>query len=164
MPPVQTAGATAPASPEAKLKELGLDLPPVSRPLASYAPWTRSGKLVFVSGQVPVRDGKALWSGKVGREVPLAQAQEAARTCVLQALAILKEAAGGLDRVAQILRTTNYVNAAPGFTDIHIVANGASDLFAQVLGERGKHARVSVGLAELPLNVPFELDVVAEVS
>ena len=151
------------ASPDTRLKELGFTLPPMTRPLASYVPFVKTGNLVFVSGQIPTRDGKPVLTGKVGRELTLQQGQEMARICTLNALGILKEAAGGLDRVSRIVRTVNYVNAAPGFTDIHLCANGASDLLQQVFGDAGRHSRVSVGAPELPLNVPFELDIVAEV-
>lgn len=159
MPDAKTVAPT----PQARLKELGLVLPAVAKPVASYVQFVRAGTLVFVSGQIPTREGKPVFTGKVGRELTLQQAQEAARVCVLNALAVLQEAAGGLDRVVRIVRTTNHVNAAPGFTDIHLVANGASDLFQQVFGEAGRHSRASLGAAELPLNVPFELEVVAEV-
>jgi enamine deaminase RidA (YjgF/YER057c/UK114 family) len=161
LPPIMP--ETVAADPEARLRELGLTLPPVAKPLASYVPYVRTGSLVFVAGQIVAKDGKAVVAGKVGREVTVEQAKQNAQTCVLQALAILKEAAGGLDRVVRIVRTVNHVNAAPGFTDVHVVANGASDLLQQVFGERGRHSRVSLGAAELPLNVPFELEVVAEV-
>lgn len=160
MPETKTVAAT----PEARVKELGLTLPPVGRPLASYVPFVKTGNLVYISGQVPVRDGKPLFTGKVGRDVDIAKAQEAARTVTLQALAILREAAGGsLDRIVRIVRLVGHVNAAPGFTDVHVVTNGASDLFVQVFGDAGRHSRLALGAAELPFNVPFELDIIAEV-
>lgn len=152
------------ATPETRLKELGHTLPPAPKPVASYVPFVRTGNLVFVSGQIPVKDGKPAYTGKIGKDLTLAQGQEAARLCVLNALAILKEAAGGLDRVKRIVRVVGHVNAAPGFTDIHVTTNGASDLLAQVFGEAGKHSRLALGAAELPLNVAFELDVIAEVQ
>jgi enamine deaminase RidA (YjgF/YER057c/UK114 family) len=152
------------AGPEAKLKELGLTLPSLPKPVAAYVHAVKTGNLVFVAGQIPTRDGKPVFTGRVGKELTLEQGKEAARIAALNVLAALKEAAGGFERVVRIVRTNNYVAAAPGFTDVHLVANGASELFQQVLGERGRHSRVTIGAAELPLNVPFEVDVVAEVK
>ena len=150
--------------PEQQLKKLGIRLPPTPKPLASYVPFVKTGNLVFIAGQIPTKDGKPAFTGKVGKELTVAQAQEAAVLCVHNALAILKEAAGSLDKVKRIVRVVGHVNCAPGFTDVHIVTNGASDLLALVFGENGKHSRLSLGAAELPMNVPFELDVIAEVG
>jgi len=150
-------------SAEARVKTLGLQVAPMSRPLASYVPFVRTGNLVYVSGQVPTRDGKPIWTGKVGREVPLEEAKKAARQTVVQLLSILREAAGSLDNVTRIVRVTAHTNAAPGFTDVHVVANGASDLLVEVFGDAGRHSRMALGAAELPLNVPFALDVIAEI-
>ncbi|HEX9816608.1 MAG TPA: RidA family protein [Candidatus Thermoplasmatota archaeon] len=151
-------------TPEQQLKKLGIKLPAPPKPLASYVPFVKTGNLVFVAGQIPTRDGKPAFTGKVGKELTVAQAQEAAVICVHNALAILKQAAGSLDKVKRIVRVVGHVNCAPGFTDVHIVTNGASDVFALVFGENGKHSRLALGAAELPLNVPFELDVIAEVG
>lgn len=151
-------------SPEQQIKKLGIKLPPVTKPLASYIPWVKTGNLVFIAGQVPLIDGKPMMTGKVGKELTVAQAQEAAVRCVHQALSILKEAVGSLDKVKKIVRVVGHVNAAPGFTDVHIVTNGASDLLGIVFGENGKHSRLALGAAELPLGVPFELDLIAEVQ
>jgi enamine deaminase RidA (YjgF/YER057c/UK114 family) len=149
---------------ESRLAAAGHTLPPAPKAAAAYIQWTRSGKLLFAAGQIPTRDGKPVKTGHVGREVSLAEAQEMARTCALNAIAVLKEASGGnLDKV-RILKTVNFCNCAPGFTDIHLAANGASELFALAFGEKGKHARSSVGMAELPLNVPFEVEVTAELE
>lgn len=146
---------------EKRLAAAGLQVPPAPKPAAAYVPWTRAGQLVFVAGQIPTRDGKPAMAGKVGQQLTLAQAQEMARLCALNAIAALKEASGGqLDRV-RILRTQNYCNCAPGFTDIHLAANGASELFLLAFGDKGKHARTSIGMAELPLDVPFEVEVTA---
>lgn len=150
--------------PEQQIKKLGIRLPTPPKPLASYIPFVKTGNLVFVAGQIPTKDGKPAFTGKVGKELTVAQAQEAAVLCVHNALAILKQAAGSLDKVKKIVRVVGHVNCAPGFTDVHVVTNGASDLFALVFGENGKHSRLSLGAAELPLNVPFELDVIAEVG
>jgi enamine deaminase RidA (YjgF/YER057c/UK114 family) len=146
---------------EQRLAAAGLKLPPPPKPAAAYIPWTRNGHEIFVAGQIPTVDGKPAMTGKCGRELSLPQAQEMAKLCALNALAALKEASGGqLDKV-RILRTQNYANCAPGFTDIHLAANGASELLVLALGDKGKHARTSIGMAELPLNVPFEVEVTA---
>lgn len=149
---------------EARLQAAGHQVPPPHKPAATYVPYTKQGNVLWVSGQVPMRDGKALLTGKVGAGVTVAQGQEMARACALNAIAVLKEASGGqLDRV-RILKTVNFTAAAPGFTDVHVVANGASELFILAFGEKGKHARSSVGVAELPFNVPFECEVVAVIE
>ena len=146
---------------EKRLAAAGHALPPAPKPAAAYIPWTRAGNLLFIAGQIPTKDGKPVMTGKCGKELTLAQAQEMARLCALNAIAALNEASGGnLDKV-RILRTQNYANCAPGFTDIHLAANGASELFVLAFGEKGKHARTSIGMAELPLNVPFEVEVTA---
>lgn len=150
--------------PEQQLQKLGIKLPTPGKPLGSYVPFVKTGNLVFVAGQIPTRDGKPAFVGKVGKEITVAQAQEAAVLCVHNALAVLRQAAGSLDKVKRIVRVVGHVNCAPGFTDVHIVTNGASDVFALVFGENGKHSRLSLGAAELPMNVPFELDVIAEVE
>lgn len=151
-------------TPEQQIKNLGIKLPPAPKPVASYIPFVKTGNLVFIAGQIPTKDGKPAFTGKVGKELTVAQAQEAAVLCVHNALAVLKEAAGSLDKIKRIVRVVGHVNCAPGFTDVHVVTNGASDLLALVFGENGKHSRLSLGAAELPLNVPFELDVIAEVG
>lgn len=152
------------ASPAEQLKKLGHTLPPVPKPVASYVPWVRTGNLLFISGQVPIRDGKAYATGKVGKDLTLAQAQEVARQVALQALAVAQDALGSLDKVRRIVRVAAYTNPAPGFTEAHLVANGASDLLVQVFGDKGRHTRVALGAGELPLGVPFELDVIFEVG
>ncbi|MCA1818990.1 MAG: RidA family protein [Thermoplasmatota archaeon] len=149
---------------EKRLAAAGHQVPPPPKPAAAYVPWTRSGKTVYVAGQIPVLDGKPVRTGKVGRDVGLQDALAVARVCALNAVAALKDASGGqLDKV-RILKTVNFCNCAPGFTDIHLVANGASELFVLAFGEKGKHARSSVGMAELPLDVPFEVEVIAEIE
>jgi enamine deaminase RidA (YjgF/YER057c/UK114 family) len=148
---------------EKRLSAAGHTLPPAPKAAAAYIQHTRAGNLVFVAGQIPTRDGKPVLTGKCGRELTLAQAQEMARVCALNAIAVLKEASGNLDKV-RILRTQNYANCAPGFTDIHLAANGASELFNLAFGDKGKHARTSIGMAELPLNVPFEVEVTAVIE
>lgn len=152
-------------NPEERLKALGLTLPPAPKPVASYIPYVRTGNLVFISGQIPVRDGRPAFTGKVGKDLPMESAQEAARLCVLNGLAILKDALGGdLSKVRRFVRLVGHVNAAPGFTDVHVVCNGASDLLGKVFGDPGRHSRLALGAAELPMNVAFELDLVVEVA
>lgn len=146
---------------EKRLQAAGHTVPPAPKAAAAYIQWTKAGNTVFIAGQIPTRDGKPVMTGKCGKELSLQQAQEMARICALNAIAVLKEASGGnLDKV-RLLRTVNLANCAPGFTDIHLAANGASELFALAFGDKGKHARTSVGMAELPLNVPFEVEVTA---
>jgi enamine deaminase RidA (YjgF/YER057c/UK114 family) len=146
-----------------KLAALGLELPPAAKPIASYVPVRVAGGLAFVAGQVAMVDGKLLHPGRVGAEVRIDDAMAAAQRCALQALAAVREELGSLDRLAGILQVTVFVASAPGFTDQPKVANGASDLFVEVLGEEGRHARAAVGVAELPLGAPVEVAVVAEV-
>lgn len=150
--------------PSERLKQLGLTLPPVVQPVGSFVPAARVGSLVIVSGQIPIENGQVKVTGKVGRDVTLEQAAEAARLCGLNALAIIADAAGGIDRVTRIVRLGVFVNSAPGFTAQPKVANGASDLMTAVFGEAGKHARAAVGAAELPLNAAVEVEVMAEVG
>jgi enamine deaminase RidA (YjgF/YER057c/UK114 family) len=150
--------------PEARLAELGLDLPAAPRPVASYVPAVVSGNLVFLAGQVPMADGALLWKGKVGAELDADAGADAARRCALQALAVLRDALGSLGRVRRIVKVSVFVASAPGFSEQPRVANGASDLLAEVFGEAGRHARTAVGVPELPLGAPVEVEVVAEIS
>jgi enamine deaminase RidA (YjgF/YER057c/UK114 family) len=149
---------------EKRLAAAGHTLPPPAKPAASYVPWTRQGKTIYIAGQIPTVGGKPVRTGKVGRDVNMQDAQGLARICALNAIAALKEASGDkLDKV-RILKTVNFAACAPGFTDIHLAANGASELFLLAFGDKGKHARSSVGVAELPLDVPFEVEVIAELD
>jgi enamine deaminase RidA (YjgF/YER057c/UK114 family) len=147
----------------ARLAELGLTLPQVVPPLAAYVPAVQSGKHVYVSGQLPMVDGKLPVTGKVGAEVSLEQGAELARTCALNALAAI-DALVGLGQIVKIVKLTGFVASAPGFTGQPAVVNGASELFGDVLGELGRHARSAVGVAELPLGAPVEVEVIAEVA
>ncbi len=146
--------------PESRLRDLGLELPQPAAPVAAYVPTVRTGSLVFVSGQGP-------WGfeplGKVGAEVTLEQAVEAARTTCLYGLAALKAEAGSLDAVSRVVKLTVFVASAPGFTAQPQVANGASELLVEVFGDAGRHSRSAVGVAELPLNIPVEIEFVFEV-
>jgi len=149
---------------EARIEELGIELPPVAVPVASYVPVVLSGGFAFVAGQVPLSDGAPMWIGRVGQEIDLDTATRAARRCGLQVLAALRAATGSLDHVRRIVRVAVFVASGPGFTEHPKVANGASDLFVEVFGEAGRHARVSVGAPGLPLGVPVEVEVVAEIE
>ena len=147
----------------AKLAELGLTLPKVVPPLASYVPAVQSGNYVYVSGQLPLVEGKLPYAGKVGAEVTPEQATDLSRICALNALAAI-ESLVGLGRVVKIVKLTGFVASAPGFTGQPAVVNGASELFGTVLGELGRHARSAVGVSELPLGAPVEVEVIAEVA
>lgn len=153
-----------PASPEARLKSLGLELPPPPKPIASYVPAVRTGNLVFLAGQGPMADGKPTITGKVGAEVSEEQGNKAARATTLVLLSVLRAEIGSLDRVARIVKVVGFVNSAPGFTRQPWVMNGASDLLVEIFGEAGRHARSSVGVSELPLNIPVEIELVVEIK
>ena len=150
---------------EARLEAAGHVIPAAPTPAANYVPWTRHGDLIYVAGQIPVVAGEVKATGKVGPGGhSIEEAQAIAATCALNIVAVLKaaaeEAGKGLDDV-RVLRLSGFVNCAPGFTDIHLVTNGASDLIAAAFGERGVHARSAVGMAELPLDVPVEVEAIA---
>jgi enamine deaminase RidA (YjgF/YER057c/UK114 family) len=147
----------------AKLDELGLTLPQVAAPLAAYVPAVQSGNHVYVSGQLPMVDGKLAAAGRVGAEISPEQATGLARTCALNALAAI-DSLVGLGRVVKIVKVTGFVASADGFTGQPAVINGASELFGEVLGELGRHARSAVGVSELPLGAPVEVEVIAEVA
>ena len=148
--------------PAERLAALGLTLPPVAAPVAAYVPAVRAGRFVYTSGQLPTVDGKLSAVGKVGAEVSASEAAELARTCALNALAAAASAAGGLDAIGRIVKVTGFVASAPGFSGQPQVVNGASELLLEVFGEDGKHARSAVGVAELPLNAPVEVELIAE--
>jgi enamine deaminase RidA (YjgF/YER057c/UK114 family) len=147
-----------------RLAELGLELPDPPQPLASYVPVVVSGSLAFVSGQTPMRDGAPMFTGRVGAEVTIEQAQQAAARCAVQAIAALKAELGDLDRIRRIVALTVYVASAEGFTEQPKAANGASDLMIRVFGDAGRHSRAAVGVAGLPLGVPVEVSVTAEIE
>lgn len=148
---------------EERLAELGLTVPEVVPPVAAYVPVVRDGNLVFTSGQLPMVDGKLPFVGKVGGDVTVEQGAQLARTCALNALAAI-DSLVGLGRVVKIVKLTGFVASAEGFTGQPAVINGASELFGEVLGELGRHARSAVGVAELPLGAPVEVEVIAEVA
>jgi enamine deaminase RidA (YjgF/YER057c/UK114 family) len=151
-------------SPETRLRELGYELPPVPQPAGSYVPATRAGTLLFTAGQVPLQGGELAKTGKVGDSVTLEEAQEAARLCALNALAAAAAEAGGLNNISRIVKVTGFVASAEGFNGQPQVLNGASDLLGEVFGEAGLHARSAVGVAELPLDAPVEVELVAELD
>jgi enamine deaminase RidA (YjgF/YER057c/UK114 family) len=150
-------------SPAERLAALGLTLPPVAAPGGAYVPAVRAGQFVYTAGQIPTVDGKVLAVGKVGGEVSVPDAAALARTCALNALAAAAAAAGGLEAIRRIVKVTGFVASAPGFTGQPQVVNGASELLIDVFGQDGKHARSAVGVAELPLGVPVEVELIAEV-
>jgi enamine deaminase RidA (YjgF/YER057c/UK114 family) len=149
--------------PHGKLAELGLSLPEVVPPVASYVPAVQSGQHVYVSGQLPIADGKLLATGKVGDGVSAEHAKDLAQRCALNALAAI-DSLVGLENVVKIVKLTGFVASANGFTGQPAVINGASDLFGTVFGEAGRHARSAVGVAELPLDAPVEVEVIVEVA
>ncbi len=147
-----------------KIADLGLELPVVPKPVASYVPSVRTGNLVFVSGQVPFKDGKLLGTGSVPGQVSVEEAQGMARQCVLNGLAVLAAEVGSLDRLKRVIRLGCFVNSEPGFGEQPKVANGASDLLHEIFGEAGQHARAAVGSSGLPLDVPVEIEFLFEVE
>lgn len=147
----------------AKLKELGLRLPAVVAPVAAYLPAVQTGNHVYVSGQVPMVDGQLAATGKVGDGVSPEQAKDLARVCALNALAAI-DALVGLERITKVVKLVGFVASAPGFTGQPGVVNGASELFGAVFGEAGQHARSAVGVAELPLGAPVEVEVIVEIA
>jgi enamine deaminase RidA (YjgF/YER057c/UK114 family) len=149
---------------EQRLRMLGVALPSAAAPAANYVPFTQSGNLLFPSGQLPMKNGKLAFTGLLGRDLDTAAGKEAARLCAINVLAQAKAALGELERIKKLVKITCYVGSAPGFTEQHLVANGASDFLAEVLGERGKHARVAVGMAALPLNAAVEIEAIIEVQ
>ena len=151
------------ATPAERLRELGLTLPSVATPAGAYIPARRAGSLVFTAGQRPLVDGALPATGKVGAEVSPDDAHELARVCALNGLAAV-DGLVGLDAVAGVVQVVGFVASAPGFTGQPAVVNGASQLFGEVLGEQGTHARSAVGVAELPLGAPVEVEIIAEIA
>ena len=152
------------STPQARLAELGLVLPPVAAPLAAYVPAVRTGSYVYTAGQLPLAEGKLLATGKVGAEINAGEAAGLARICALNGLAAVASVAGGLAAIRRIVKVTGFVASFPGFTGQPQVLNGASELLLEVLGEAGRHARSAVGVAELPLGAPVEVELIAEVG
>jgi len=150
---------------EEKIKEIiGYELPVAPKPLASYLPVMKSGNLIFTSGQLPMKDGKLLAVGKVGRDVSENEAIECAKLSAINCLSAVKSLSGNLDNIEQIIKLVVFVNSAVNFTGQPKIANGASDFLVQVLGDKGKHSRSAVGVSELPLNSPIEVEMIVRIS
>jgi enamine deaminase RidA (YjgF/YER057c/UK114 family) len=151
------------STPEERLAELGLQVPEVAKPVATYVPAVRSGNHVFTSGQLPMREGRLITTGKVGGEVSAEEAVACARQCALNALAAVRAEIGELSRIKRIVKVVAFVASTPDFTGQPSVANGASELFGDVFGEIGRHARSAVGVPVLPLDAPVEVELMVEI-
>ena len=149
---------------EAKLRSMGLELPPPPTPVAAYVPTVKTGNWVYVSGQVPRVKGEIKYRGHVGGDLTLEDGRAAAQLCALNALAAVKQEIGSLDQIRRVVKLTGYVACASGFTDQPKVVDGASVLLNDLFGERGRHARAAVGVNELPLGVAVELEMIVEVT
>jgi len=150
---------------EGRLKELGIVLPQAAAPAANYVPYVISGNLLYLSGQLPMENGKIGVTGHLGRDVDVAGGQRAAELCAINILAQAKAALGGdLGRIKRLIKLNGFVASTPDFVEQHLVINGASNLLANVLGEAGKHARAAVGMAALPLNAAVEIDAILEIA
>ena len=149
---------------ESRLAGLGIVLPTPAAPAANYVPFARTGNLVFTAGQLPLKEGKLVASGLLGRDVDTAAGKEAAKICAINVLAQANAALGDLEKISRLVKITVFVASTADFTEQHLVANGASDFFGAVLGERGKHARAAVGTASLPLNAPVEVEAIIEIA
>jgi enamine deaminase RidA (YjgF/YER057c/UK114 family) len=151
-------------TPEERLAELGLAVPEVAKPVAAYVPAVRTGNYVFTSGQLPMREGQLITTGKVGGAVTPEEAVECARQCALNAIAAVRAEIGDLSRVTRIVKVVAFVASTPDFTGQPGVANGASELFGDVFGDNGQHARSAVGVPVLPLDAPVEVELIVEVA
>ena len=149
---------------ENRLRELGLELPAVPNPAGSYVPAVRAGSFLFTAGQLPFENGELRLKGKVGDGVTPEEARTAARLCALNALAAVAAEAGGLSNVRRVVKVTGFVASAPGFNGQPAVLNGASDLLGEIFGEAGTHVRSAVGVAELPLDAPVEVELIMELA
>jgi len=145
-----------------RLKELNITLPAVATPAAAYVPFVRTGNLVFISGHIAKKDGKP-WVGQLGRTMQTEEGKQAARAIAIDLLGTLQAAVGDLEDVKRIVKVMSLVNSSPDFTEQHLVTNGASELFAQVFGDAGAHARSAFGVAQIPLGACVEIELVAEV-
>ncbi|MBM7047691.1 MULTISPECIES: RidA family protein [Rhizobium] len=150
---------------EGRLKELGIVLPQAAAPAANYVPYVISGNLLYLSGQLPMENGKVGVTGHLGADVDVAGGQRAAELCAINILAQAKAALGGdLGRIKRLIKLNGFVASTPDFVEQHLVINGASNLLANVLGDAGKHARAAVGMAALPLNAAVEIDAILEIA
>jgi enamine deaminase RidA (YjgF/YER057c/UK114 family) len=152
------------ATPDERLAELGLSVPDVVPPVAAYVPAAQTGNLVYTAGQLPMRDGSLMATGKVGGEVTAEDAAACAQQCALNAIAAVKSVVGDLSRVTRVVKAVAFVASTPDFTGQPGVANGASELLGKVFGDAGKHARSAVGVPVLPLDAPVEVELIVEVS
>ncbi|MBA2464038.1 MAG: RidA family protein [Nocardioidaceae bacterium] len=151
------------STPEERLAEMGLSVPEVPKPVAAYLPAVRTGSYVFTSGQLPMREGQLMTTGKVGAEVTVDDAVECARQCALNAIAAVRAEIGELSQVLRVVKVVVFVASSPDFTGQPGVANGASELFGEVFGDAGRHARSAVGVSVLPLDAPVEVELLVEV-
>jgi enamine deaminase RidA (YjgF/YER057c/UK114 family) len=151
-------------TPEDKLIELGIGLPEVPKPLGSYVPAVRTGNLIFLSGMLPLIEGKLVEQGIVGKDLRIEEARECVRTAVINALSVLKTNIGSLNNVKRCVKITGYIASSTNFTDQPLVMNAASDMLFEIFGESGRHARVAVGVNVLPLNSPVEIEFIFEVA
>ena len=151
-------------SPETRLEELGIKLPETPAPAGAYVPATRAGNLVFTAGQLPLEAGQVTIRGKVGDTVGVDEAAEAARLCAMNALAAAATQTGSLGGISRIVKVTGFVASAPGFNDQPQVINGASHFLGEIFGDAGLHARSAVGVAELPMDAPVEIELVVETA
>ena len=149
---------------EEKLKENGISLPNPPKPAGSYVPVVTTGNLVYVSGQIPVKDGKIIFSGKVPDEQSIESAQEAAKLCIINCLSQLNSHFGSLENITKIVKISGFVNSTPDFSEHPKIINPASDLLFSIFGDSGKHSRIAVGVTSLPLNSTVEIDMIAEFS
>ncbi len=149
---------------EEKLNELGVSLPTAPKPAGSYVPVVVSGKLAFVSGQIPIKDGQVIYQGKVGIEQSIEQAQKAAKLCIINGLAQINTYFGTLDNLEKIIKISGFVNSAQDFTEHPKVINAASDFLVEIFGEEGRHSRIAIGVSSLPLNATVEIDMLVEIS
>ena len=149
---------------EDRLRELSIELPTPPSPAGSYIPVVTTGNLAFVSGQIPMREGKVVFEGKVPEQQSLESARDAAKICIINGLAQLKANLGSLDKIRKFVRISGFVNSSPNFTEQPKVINAASDLLVEIFGDMAKHSRIAVGVASLPLNSTVEIDMVVEFS
>lgn len=149
---------------EEKLKELGIELPATPKPVAAYVPAVQVEKYVYTSGQIPFVNGELKYKGKVGGQVSEADGYEAAKICAINCLSAVKGIVGSLDKIEKIIKVTGFVNSAAGFSAQPKVVNGASELFGQIFGDAGSHARSAVGVSELPLDAPVEVEIIVKLK
>ena len=149
---------------EKRLKDLGINIPNAPKPAGSYVPVVLTGKLAFVSGQIPIKDGQVVYQGKVGDTQSIDDAQEAAKLCVINGLAQIEAYCGRLDNLEKIIKISGFVNSIKDFTEHPKVINAASDLLMKIFDEKGRHSRIAIGVSSLPLNATVEIDMVVEIA